>query len=120
MQFFILIPNIMVILHENQALVVKSSKYECNFTTDLEKIDFLSKGRKVFKTHTNFSLPSLNGSNDVWQLEKCFETKHYIGLGEQEVTASSDRPSLSVCERQERWNILKRTQLYSHFDAESE
>ena len=95
MQFFILIPNIMLILHENQALVVKSSKYECNFTTDLEKIDFLSKGTKILKAHTYFCLPPPDGSNDVRLLEKCFETKHYIGLGEQEVTASSDGPSPS-------------------------
>ena len=120
MQFFMLIPNIILILHEDQVLVVKISKYESNLATDFEKIDFFSKGTTFFKTHANIFPLSFGGLNDVWKLEECFETKDYIGLGEQGVTVSSDRPSRAYWRRQERWNILKPTQFYSHFDAESE
>ncbi len=42
-----LIPNITFILLENKSLVVKIPKYESileHFTTDVEDIDFLSRG----------------------------------------------------------------------------
>ena len=75
MQFLMLIPNIILVLHEDQVVVVKISKYESNLATDFEKIDFLSKEIKSSKTGVNFFPLSFDGLNGVWKLEECFEIK---------------------------------------------
>ena len=53
MQFMMLIPNIMFILHENQVPTVKprnTSAICTHFATDVEKIDFLDEEKELIKT----------------------------------------------------------------------
>ena len=92
MQFLMLISNIMFISHENQVSRAKSQNTSAIFSPIPKKIGFLSEESIFFKTHASFFSPSLDGSNNVRKLEKCFETKHYIGLARLCVTVTSGRP----------------------------
>ena len=68
MQPFMLILNIMFILHANRFLILKISNYEGilkHFATYFEKIDFLSNTAEFFKTHACDYSPSVDGLNDV-------------------------------------------------------
>jgi hypothetical protein len=57
MQFFMLIPNIMLILHGNQVLVVKISKYEHNFATFYHILPPISKTLIFSATEQKFFKP---------------------------------------------------------------
>jgi hypothetical protein len=72
MQFFILILNIIFILHENWALVVKISKYEQKFwyfSAGFENIDFLGEETKFFQIRTYFFLWLMT----IWTVYECCE-----------------------------------------------